>query len=125
MGNDVLNPFPAVLIHNAFVVFVCLYLIRRHIQTFLAIGISLFTACGISLVWKQLSFTFDRVWLDLLYTPIFEMRIFTKSTDDDYLGVFLFWIIPIILAWIATMIETKRKGHPESLVTKDDTQTHR
>lgn len=107
MDNDVINPIPAIMIHNLVIISISLFFLRRRFPVYAAIGLSFLVALGLSLFWKKFDFAFDRVWLHLLHDPVFDLRIFYNANNDDYLGIMLFWILPLILAGIAVRVQKR------------------
>lgn len=120
MANDVLNPFPAILIHNLIIISISIYLLRHRLPLFLAIGMSFLTELGISLFWRQLSFTFERDWIDLLYRPVFELHVIRKPSDEAYLGFVAYWILPLILSSLALIMQKRIWSRRQSLRNEDN-----
>jgi hypothetical protein len=110
-GNLVLDTtaVPAIFLHNFIAVIATLLLsipIRiRWLITLIAWGL----AIGLSFLWEQVGLTWHFTWKTYFYNPIFGGGLWHDSASDaEVFGLFLFWLMPLALAYLVALARIAR-----------------
>jgi hypothetical protein len=111
MGNDIINPYPAIILHNLLIYLFCGYLYKRGIPFVYSIVSAFVLGFGATMLWREISYSYRSAWDHLIYIPFIELKILDLPLNYIFVVVTLF-IFPFILS--SSLLIGSKKGARDS-----------
>jgi len=107
MLATIINPLPAILLHNVLAVAMGFVAARVTGRRAAGIVLGLLTAFGLSFVWRFLGSSLYATWQEFLIEPFLDLICGQRLDGESWMGLIIMWALPICSVCVTACVTAR------------------